>query len=41
MSIGFAIAIYTALVAFVSSIMIYYIKVMYPLEEAQLREKSK
>jgi hypothetical protein len=41
MSIGFAFAIYTGLVAFVSSIMIYYYKVMYPTEEAQLKEKSK
>jgi hypothetical protein len=41
MSIGFAIAIYTALVAFVSFIMLYYLNVMYPREEAQLKEKSK
>jgi len=41
MSIGIGIAIYTALVAFVSSIMVYYFKVMYPREEAQLKEKSK
>ena len=41
MSIGFAIAIYTALVAFVSSIMVYYLKVMYPREEQQLKEKLK
>jgi hypothetical protein len=41
MSIGFAIAIYTALVAFVSFIMLYYLKVMYPCEEVQLKEKSK
>jgi hypothetical protein len=41
MSLGIAFAIYTALIAFVSSIMIYYYKVMYPLEEAQLNEKSK
>jgi len=41
MTLGLAIAIYTALVAFVSSIMLYYLKVMYPREEAQLKEKSK
>jgi len=41
MSIGIGIVIYTALVAFVSSIMVYYFKVMYPREEAQLKEKSK
>jgi hypothetical protein len=41
MSLGIAFAIYTTLVAFVSSIMIYYFKVMYPTEEAQLKEKSK
>jgi len=41
MSIGVAFAIYTSLVAFVSSIIIYYFKVMYPTEEAQLKEKSK
>jgi hypothetical protein len=41
MSLGLAIAIYTALVALVSSTMLYYIKVMYPREEAQLKEKSK
>ena len=41
MTIGLAIAIYTALIAFVSSIMLYYLRVMYPREEAQLKEKSK
>jgi hypothetical protein len=41
MSLALAFAIYTSLVAFVSSIMIYYLKVMYPREEAQLKEKSK
>ena len=41
MSIGLAIAIYTALVAVVSSLMVYYFRVMYPQEEKQLREKSK
>ena len=41
MSIVVAFAIYTSLVAFVSSIIIYYFKVMYPTEEAQLKEKSK
>jgi len=41
MSIGFAITIYTTLVAFVSSIMVYYLKVMYPREEHQLKENSK
>ena len=41
MSLGIAFAIYTTLVAFVSSIMIYYFKVMYPTEESQLKEKSK
>jgi len=40
MSIGVGIAIYTALVAVVSSLMIYYFRVMYPREEAQLKEKS-
>lgn len=41
MSIGLAFTIYTALVVFVSSIMIYYYKVMYPREEQQLKENSK
>lgn len=41
MTLGLAIAIYTTLVAFVSSTVLYYLKVMYPREEAQLREKSK
>jgi hypothetical protein len=41
MSIALGIAIYSALVAFISSIMVYYYRVMYPLEEAKLREKSK
>jgi hypothetical protein len=41
MSIGLGIAIYAALVAFVSSTMVYYLKVMYPREEQQLKEKSK
>ena len=41
MSIGFAIAIYTTLVAVVSSLIVYYFRVMYPREEAQLKEKSK
>jgi len=40
-SIGLGIAIYSALVAFVSSIMVYYLKVMYPREEQQLKENSK
>jgi hypothetical protein len=41
MSIALGIAIYSALVAFISSIMVYYYRVMYPQEEAKLREKSK
>jgi hypothetical protein len=41
MSVGLGIAIYTALVAVVSSVMIYYFRVMYPQEEKQLKEKSK
>jgi len=41
MSIGLGVAIYATLVAFVSSIMVYYFKVIYPTEEAQLKEKSK
>ena len=41
MSLVIAFVIYTTLVAFVSSIMLYYLKVMYPREEAQLKEKSK
>ena len=41
MTLGLAIAIYTSLVAFVSSLMLYYLKVMYPREENQLKEKSK
>ena len=41
MSIPLAIAIYAAIVALVSSIMTYYYRVMYPQEEAKLREKSK
>jgi len=38
MSIALGIAIYTALVAFVSSLMVYYFRVMYPREEQQLRK---
>ncbi len=41
MSIGVAFTIYTALIALVSSIMVHYYKVMYPREEAKLKEKSK
>lgn len=41
MSIVLGVAIYAALVAFVSSIILYYLKVMYPKEEAKLREKTK
>ena len=41
MSIGLAIAIYTALVAVVSSLMVYYFRVMYPREEQQLKDKFK
>jgi len=41
MSLGIAFAIYSSLVAFVSSIMVYYLKVMYPREEQQLKEKLK
>jgi hypothetical protein len=41
MSLFLGLAIYSALVAFISSLMIYYYKVMYPREEAKLREKSK
>jgi len=41
MTIELAIGIYVALVAFVSSIMVYYFKVMYSREEAQLKENSK
>jgi hypothetical protein len=41
MSIAVALAIYTSLIAFVSSIMVYYYKMMYPREEAKLMEKSK
>ena len=41
MSIALGIAIYSALVAFISSLMVYYYKVMYPREEAKLKEKSK
>jgi len=41
MSIVLGVAIYAALVAFVSSIMLYYLKVMYSREEAKLKEKSK
>jgi ABC-type Fe3+ transport system permease subunit len=41
MSITVAIAIYSSLVALVSSLMIYYYAVRYPQEEAKLREKSK
>jgi hypothetical protein len=39
MSIAFAI--YSALVAVVSSLMIYYWKAMYPQQEAKLKEESK
>jgi hypothetical protein len=41
MSLGLGIAIYAALVASISSIIVYYYKVMYPREEAKLKEKSK
>jgi hypothetical protein len=41
MSIGVAFTIYTALIALVSSIMVYYYKVTYPKEEAKLMEKTK
>ncbi len=41
MSVVLGLAIYSTLVAFISSLMIYYYKVMYPREEAKLREKSK
>jgi hypothetical protein len=41
MSALVGLAIYSALVAFISSLMIYYYKVMYPREEAELKEKSK
>ena len=41
MSVGLGIAIYTALVAVISSLMVYYFRVMYPREEKQLKEKSK
>jgi len=41
MSIALGIAIYTAIVAVISSLMVYYFRVMYPREEAQLKEKSK
>jgi|LauGreDrversion4_2_1035121.scaffolds.fasta_scaffold49853_10 hypothetical protein len=41
MSIALAFAIYSALVAVVSSLMIYYWKVMYPQQEAKLKERSK
>jgi len=41
MTIALAIAIYTALIAVVSSLMVYYFRVMYPQEEKQLKEKSK
>ena len=40
MSIALGITIYATLVAFVSSLMVYYFRVMYPKEEAQLKEKS-
>jgi len=41
MTIALALSIYTALVAVVSSLMVYYFRVMYPREEQQLKEKSK
>jgi len=41
MSIALGIAIYTVIVAVISSLMVYYFRVMYPREEAQLKEKSK
>lgn len=41
MSLGIAFAIYTTLIVFVSSTMLYYYKVMYPREEKQLKQKSK
>jgi len=41
MSIELGIAIYTAIVVVISSLMVYYFRVMYPREEAQLKEKSK
>jgi len=41
MSIGIGVAIYAALVAFVSSTVLYYLKVIYPREEQQLKQKLK
>jgi len=41
MTIGLGVVIYISLVAFVSSIMVYYFKVIYPREEAQIKENSK
>jgi len=40
MSIGLGITIYAALVAVISSLMVYYFRVMYPRDEQQLKEKS-
>jgi len=40
MSIGLGIAIYTAMVAVVSSLMVYYFGVMYPREEQELKSKK-
>lgn len=41
MSIALGVVIYAALVAFVSSVMVYYLKITYPREEEQLKENSK
>jgi len=40
MSIGLGVVIYAALVAVVSSLMVYYFRIMYPRDEQQLKEKS-
>jgi len=40
MSITFAVGVYLALVAFVSALMTYYFRVMYPMEEAQLKQQE-
>jgi hypothetical protein len=41
MTLSVGIVVYVTLVTLISFIMTYYYRVMYPLEEAKLKEKSK
>jgi hypothetical protein len=41
MTLSVGIVIYSTIVAFISSLMVYYYRVRYPQEEAKLKENSK